>query len=503
MTVAIKKARKPKTTPQERFLLRYRDDPVLFFQEVLDVKPEFVWPKMAELATAIVDFQKVSVPAGHSVSKTYTLARLVLWFLCTHPPATVITTAPTNDQVEKQLWKEIHTAYNLSKQLLGGKLTATQLDMNPNLKWFAYGFSTRPDTITEQATRFQGYHNDNVMVVFDEAAGIDARIWEAAEHLLTAGFWRWVAAGNPTSATGSFAATIDDPSWHKVCISVTDTPNFQQGIEIIPGVSGRAYEEMIRNKYGVDSNAYAVRVQGRKPQLSEGTYLGRWIAKAEAEGRTINGLYDPVFPVYTFSDFGDMYTAIWFMQFIKGQTYLVDFYYDAEGKGLPFYAGMLKGKNYTYGDHFSLPDIFQDGSNKKSLHTGQYTVDVAKSLGLNFKKIELPGRDDCIRAGQDFLNIVRFVDNENVKEGIAGLKDWKKRKNEQLSTPEKPVYHSEALMTWGRHVGDAFCGAAVAYRYTSIGGEVIGRLSSPLPQNNNNTKPYDGNALTRGMRRAG
>jgi hypothetical protein len=43
----------------------------------------------------------------------------------------------------------------------------------------------KTDTVTEQATRFQGFHNENVLILFDEAAGILREIWEAKDKLLT------------------------------------------------------------------------------------------------------------------------------------------------------------------------------------------------------------------------------------------------------------------------------------------------------------------------------
>jgi len=157
------------------------------------------------------------------VSKTYELARIALTFLFTHKPSTVISTAPTFDQVEKQLWKEIHTAHTNAKIPLGGKLTSTQLDIDPNRKWFAYGFATKPDTVTGEATEMQGYHNEWVLIIFDEAAGIQPQIWKAVESLLTNPQCKIIACGNPTSSTGTFADLDNDPTWNHINISVLDT----------------------------------------------------------------------------------------------------------------------------------------------------------------------------------------------------------------------------------------------------------------------------------------
>ena len=79
-------------TTETDFMRYYRDNPVKFFTHVLDVKEQHVWDKMVEVINSVKDNQYTGVKAGHSVSKTFTVARLALWFLYTHYPATVITT---------------------------------------------------------------------------------------------------------------------------------------------------------------------------------------------------------------------------------------------------------------------------------------------------------------------------------------------------------------------------------------------------------------------------
>ncbi len=466
-----------------KYKARYFNNPIAFQCEVLDVQSEHVWPKMVEVAESVRDNQKTCVYAGHGVSKSFEAARLVLWFLLTHKPSTVITTAPTFDQVEKVLWKEIHTACANAKVEIPGKLNVTQLDIDPKRKWFAYGFATKPDTVTGEATRAQGSHNKYVLIIIDEAAGVLSQIWKAFDSLLTDPNCKILAIGNPTAPTGAFVDCENDPTWNCITISVKDTPNFKAGRTIVPGISGVEFESMVRLKYGEDSNEYKIRVLGIKPEFGAGTYLGLGLAKAEKDGRIGDIAYEPEFPVYTFSDIGDMYSAWGFVQFIREQVRPIDFYYDCKGIGFAGYALMLQERKYKYGGHFSLPDIFKGGSNQKAGASGQYSIDVAHSVGIDFERIDLPSRDDCIRAAQDILGVCHF--SAKAKEWIDGLKDWRQRKNEQLSTPDKPVYFDEAVKSWGRHVGDMTCGLGVAYRYMSVGGRILGGFTAKLPDISN------------------
>ena len=272
--------KQPDLKSETDFMKYYRDNPVKFFTQCLDVKPEYVWSKMLDVIHSVQHNQWTAVKAGHSVSKSYTLARLALWFLYTRYPSTVITTAPSNPQVEEILWREIRNAHANAKVPLGGNVTNTKIELAE--KWFAYGFATKPDTVTQQVTRFQGFHNDNVLVIFDEAAGILKQIWEAKDSLISTPRHKFVAIGNPTTARGDFPDCFKEAKFSKITISVKDTPNYKLGKEIIPGLSGREFEETIATKYGVESNIYKARITGEIPDEDVDSLIPlTWIEKAE------------------------------------------------------------------------------------------------------------------------------------------------------------------------------------------------------------------------------
>ena len=269
---------------------KYKEDPIGFFIDILGMDRDLIWSKMEEMTLLVASCRKLAVKAGHSVSKTYTAGRIVLWYLYTHYPSTVITTAPTDTQVRELLWRELKSAYNKALIPLGGKLIQTQLDLQgagDAEKWFALGFSTRPDQGMEHAQKMQGFHNENMMLLFDEADGVLPAIWDSADSLLTSARVKFLAIGNPLSAQSKFARCFSDPSFEKLTISVKDTPNFKEGKEVIPGLSGREYEEDMRRKWGIDSAMYQSRVLGNIPDSNPDSIIS--LAQYErAEARNVN-----------------------------------------------------------------------------------------------------------------------------------------------------------------------------------------------------------------------
>lgn len=91
-------------------------------------------------------------------------------------------------------------------------------------------------------------------------------------------------------------------------------------------------EEMEHDR-AADAESAAHVWDGGYELISEGSYYGALIAKAESEGRIGHYPYDPALPVITAWDLGvDDYTAIWFLQENGNQVRAVD-YYEASGIG--------------------------------------------------------------------------------------------------------------------------------------------------------------------------
>ncbi len=444
-------------------MARYQADPIRFMVDCLDVKQEFVWSKMREVCESVRDNQLTAVKAGHSVSKSYTAARLALWFLYCYYPATVITTAPTHKQVEDVLWREIREAHTQAKIPLGGECISTELDLGE--KWFATGFSTRPDTATQQATKFQGFHNKHVLVIFDEAAGILPQIWIAAMlGLITTDNCKLLAIGNPTSGYGDFVDCFKpDSKFNKITIAVQDTPNYIEGKEVIPGVSGRAYEQRIRKQYGETSSFYLSRVKGEIPEVVEGAVFAREMIKARQDKRICSLPAEPHALVHTAWDLGAANTAIWFFRIVGQEIHIVD-YFQQLGPGLGFadYVQIFDDKRreneWVYGRHFAPHDIEQH-----EMATGNTRLQAAREVGINFIVLPKLSVADGIEAAR--LVLPRCWFNEaTCEQGLKGLCEYQWKRIESLSRDGKPAYGAKPKSDWASHPADGFRYLAIAYQ---------------------------------------
>jgi phage terminase large subunit len=153
---------------------------------------------------------------------------------------------------------------------IGGKLSATRLDLGPD--WFAIGWSTdRPE-------RFQGQHAEHLLLIVDEASGVDQGLFEAAQGFLTAEGARLLLIGNPTQLSGEFfdAFHTKRAAYNLISVSAFDTPAFtgeEVPAEVLRALPTVEWVDEMRALYGEDSPLWDVRVLGEFPVHADNTIL--------------------------------------------------------------------------------------------------------------------------------------------------------------------------------------------------------------------------------------
>lgn len=238
-------------------LPQWRQNPVQFFKEVLSFYPDS-WQK--EAAFALRDNPKVTIKSGQGVGKTGFEAATLLWFLSCFENARVVATAPTLHQLNDVLWAEVSKWQSnspLLKEIL--QWTKTKIAMiGHKERWYAVA---RTATTLEN---MQGFHEDNMLFIVDEASGVADPIMEAILGTLTGVNNKLLLCGNPTKANGTFydSHTADRKLYY--CLTVNSAESKRTNKENIAS--------LIR-KYGEESNVVRVRVRGLFPKQDDDVYM--------------------------------------------------------------------------------------------------------------------------------------------------------------------------------------------------------------------------------------
>ena len=257
------------TADEKRSLDRCRVDPEYFCRTVLGINP---WSKQVEIMNSVRDNPNTIVVSANSQGKSWVSAAIVLWFLCTRKDAIVATTAPTYRQIISVLWAEVTKMYQNARFPLGGELTTGKLQLGP--KWFALGIPA------SEEVRFQGLHSEDILVIFDEAAGIDPDIYTAASGNLTSERSRWLLIGNPTSPSGVFYDYSKNPNWNKITLSALESPAIEEP-EKYPFLATKKWCLEREQEWGKSSPMYQARVLGEFPVEGEDTLIPlSWIDAA-------------------------------------------------------------------------------------------------------------------------------------------------------------------------------------------------------------------------------
>lgn len=241
----------------------YRQDPLLFFREVTHFQPD---PWQEKAAQIIAKNRRLAVRSGQGVGKTAFEANMVLWFLVCFPYPRVVCTAPTRQQLNDVLWAEIAKWMERSPIIdLILHWTKTRVYMKGYEKrWFAVArTATKPENM-------QGFHEDNMLFIVDEASGVADPILEAITGTLTGPNNKLLYCGNPTKATGNFADAFgrDADSWTIMTVSSRDSPR-----------TNKENIAALEKKYGVNSNVVRVRVDGLPPLAEDEVFIPSQIAE--------------------------------------------------------------------------------------------------------------------------------------------------------------------------------------------------------------------------------
>lgn len=249
-----------KMNRKELFMKRiplYQKDMCLFFREVLGFEPDD-WQEAA--GNDLVNFPRITIRSGQGIGKTAFEAGAALWFLSCFPYSKVVATAPTKHQLNDILWSEI-SKWRDKSPLLTEILRWTKTYVyvaGYEKRWFAVArAAAKPENI-------QGFHEDNMLFIIDEASGVEDDIIEAILGTLSGENNKLLMCANPTRLSGVFyeSHTKDRGRYRVHHVNSEDSKR-----------TNKENIQALKDKYGEDSNVVRVRVYGEFPKQEDDVFI--------------------------------------------------------------------------------------------------------------------------------------------------------------------------------------------------------------------------------------
>lgn len=256
-----------------------------FAQNVLGVTLE-AW-QYEELEKLDAGVSKISIRSGHGVGKTCFCAICALHFVLFRDDVKVVVTSPSSAQLTDGLIPEIRKWVNKLPAWMGKQLeiTSERLTRSPSN---ANNFISFRTARKENPEALAGIHARYVMIIVDEASGVEEVIYETGQGALSTEDSVAILIGNPTRPTGFFYKTQTSLSniWSARRVSCFDSTQVTQ-----------KYVDDIRATYGGDSREFKVRVLGEFPDSGQNQLIPRDYLES-AMGRDVRpSLYPTVWGV--------------------------------------------------------------------------------------------------------------------------------------------------------------------------------------------------------------
>ena len=267
------------------------------------------------IAKATSTESRLSAKSGHGVGKTNLGASLGLWFLYTHYPSILLTTAPTERQVKEIMWREIrHRKANAIIPLIGRTLTM-KIDIGPI--HYALGLST------DDPQQMQGFHSPNIMIIIDEANGYNIEMYPAIEGILSGGERKILfQIGNAIEATGPFFDSFSQQGVFTHTISCLNHPNVLTGKNIIPGAVTKEWVDQQRKIWGEESAFWQGRVLGEFPKIGADVVINLiWAERAELLVMKSKPTSEDLWMGYDPAEYGGD-DHVWYIGSTRGLVYI-------------------------------------------------------------------------------------------------------------------------------------------------------------------------------------
>ena len=240
-----------------------------------------------------LDFEtfRLATASGRGIGKSALVAWLITWMLTTRIGSTTIVSANTENQLVTKTWPELTKWLGMTVNAHWFEPSATTV--RP-AKWLteAVARDLKRDTrawganaqlwSAENPDAYAGTHNfDGVLLIFDEASGIDDRIWSVSSGFFTENTPNrfWFAFSNPRRNTGYFYECFHGKRefWQTRVVDARS----------VEGTDPRVYQQII-DEWGPDSIQAQVEVYGQFPDAGDDQFIPSSLSTMRWRGRSIS-----------------------------------------------------------------------------------------------------------------------------------------------------------------------------------------------------------------------
>jgi hypothetical protein len=279
-----------------------RDDPVAFHDLVLRRPP--YWDRQVEICRSVVKYGTTVCYTGNAVGKGFVVGGIVPWWLVTRPDSLVILTGPSQQVLGSVTLKEVRRAFDGAVLPFGGRISQT-IRAAPGLVQIADGWQCLAFSTTS-IERASGQHSGDLLVIVEEASGVDEEIWDALDGL---GYTRLLVIGNPIRAEGRFvdlirqadrdrsASVPPEEACNAIRIPSTESPHATWDHSPV-GLASRPWIEGMVRRYGPNSLWVRSHIKAEIPIVSADVLIPLdWLDRAAVTSRDPDTLR-PDHPAY-------------------------------------------------------------------------------------------------------------------------------------------------------------------------------------------------------------
>lgn len=233
----IKKSKNQVRQIDKRFL-KYQNDPIGFCTDILG---EDYPPEIKVVMESVRDNQCTIAKSSTGVGKSFSAARVAVWFFKCFPGAQIfLTSAPPEDNIKSILWGQIDLLTLKHPDLfIGDTKSGMKLESDP--QWFIKGVTIPSSgTPAQREAKFSGKHAPFLLFIVDEGDGVPDEVYKGIEGCISGGHARLLIMFNPRQQAGPVYLKERDRQGHVITLSALEHPNVVTGEDVYPGAVKRS-----------------------------------------------------------------------------------------------------------------------------------------------------------------------------------------------------------------------------------------------------------------------